>query len=123
MRGTPPRSLEVELVDKKRGGPILIVDLLERMSAVKYPALSEEEEGVSIPLQVLCLALFDAILLHMLNSVSKDSWQVTPRLLRSQTHALSLSRVRLRQAPAGVLRLSLPGLWRAIDCGQLSLAD
>ena len=78
---------EVELVDKKRGGPIVVVDLLERMSAVKYPALSEEEEHVSIPLQVLCLALFDAILLHMLNSVSKDSWQVRRCRERSQARA------------------------------------
>ena len=41
----------------------------------KYPAITEEEEKISIPLQTLCLALFDAVLVHMINSVSSiETW-------------------------------------------------
>ena len=63
---------KVELCD--RAGATLILSLLDPISAVKYPALSADEELLSIPLQVLCLAIFDAILLHILNIVGKDSW-------------------------------------------------
>eukprot|EP00277_Geminigera_cryophila_P024310 CAMPEP_0179467202 /NCGR_PEP_ID=MMETSP0799-20121207/48387_1 /TAXON_ID=46947 /ORGANISM="Geminigera cryophila, Strain CCMP2564" /LENGTH=466 /DNA_ID=CAMNT_0021272487 /DNA_START=73 /DNA_END=1472 /DNA_ORIENTATION=- len=65
----------VELCDNRKSGPILVIDLLESINAVKYPALTAEEERVSIPLQVLCLAIFDSILVHMLNSIGKDVWQ------------------------------------------------
>ena len=36
----------------------------------RYPALSEEEERISLPLQALCLALFDASLVYMMNTLS-----------------------------------------------------
>lgn len=42
----------------------------------KYPALSEEEETMSLPLQTLAGAIFDGILVHMLNTLAPQSWQV-----------------------------------------------
>ena len=59
----------------KHNGATPILDLLEPISALKYPALSLEEERISIPLQVLALAIFDAILLHIISAVSEDAWQ------------------------------------------------
>lgn len=42
----------------------------------KYPAVTEQEEADSLPLQTMCGAIFDAILVHMMNTVSKpDVWQ------------------------------------------------
>mmetsp|Transcript_8717 Transcript_8717/g.22445 ORF Transcript_8717/g.22445 Transcript_8717/m.22445 type:complete len:522 (-) Transcript_8717:110-1675(-) len=41
---------------------------------VKYPAVTEEEEAMSVPLQALCLAIFDAVLVYMLNIVGPSSW-------------------------------------------------
>ena len=66
---------KVELCGKNRTGATPILNLLDPISAIKYPALTKEEERISIPLQMLALAIFDAILLHIINSVSKDSWQ------------------------------------------------
>jgi len=44
--------------------------LFSKIKRSKYPAITEDEEKISIPLQTLCLALFDAVLVHMINSVS-----------------------------------------------------
>jgi len=50
--------------------------MLKPISKAKYPAITEEEEKVSIPLQTMCGAIFDAILVHMMNTVSSpDVWQ------------------------------------------------
>ena len=40
----------------------------------RYPAITEAEEAVSIPLQLLCGAIFDATLVHMLNTVAPGTW-------------------------------------------------
>mmetsp|Transcript_136771 Transcript_136771/g.272792 ORF Transcript_136771/g.272792 Transcript_136771/m.272792 type:complete len:672 (+) Transcript_136771:92-2107(+) len=44
-------------------------ELLGKISREKYPAVAEEEEAVSLPLQVLCLAIFDAILVRLMNLI------------------------------------------------------
>eukprot|EP00958_Prasinococcus_capsulatus_P017476 scaffold1973_cov399-Prasinococcus_capsulatus_cf.AAC.7 len=49
-------------------------EMLEKIKNSKYPAISVEEEAISIPLQTLCQAVFDAILVHMLNTVSPNTW-------------------------------------------------
>uniref|UniRef100_A0A7S4QTB0 Endonuclease/exonuclease/phosphatase domain-containing protein n=1 Tax=Alexandrium monilatum TaxID=311494 RepID=A0A7S4QTB0_9DINO len=49
--------------------------LLSKIPRAKYPAVTESEEAISVPLQALCCAVFDAILVHMLNTVAPDSWQ------------------------------------------------
>jgi hypothetical protein len=41
-----------------------------------YTKYVQEEEEVSLPLQTLCAAIFDAILVHMMNTVSQPAvWQ------------------------------------------------
>ena len=60
------------LPSKKGGGTVSKVpcELLGPISRAKYPALSEAEEAMSLPLQTLCLAVFDAILLHIVRTLS-----------------------------------------------------
>ena len=51
-------------------------DMLKPISKAKYPAITEEEEKDSLPLQTMCAAIFDAILVHMMNTVSDPQvWQ------------------------------------------------
>jgi hypothetical protein len=53
------------------------VELLEPIMRSKYPAITEEEERISIPLQILCQAVFDAIIVYIMNKLSPDcSWQI-----------------------------------------------
>ena len=53
-----------------------------RIPRSKYPALSEEEERVSLPLQCLCLALFDAVQVHVMNTLSPSGeWLTIKRRL------------------------------------------
>ena len=40
-------------------------ELISAIPRAKYPALSEEEEAMSVPLQALCLAVWDAVMLHI----------------------------------------------------------
>ena len=50
--------------------------MLQPIKQSKYPAITDQEEIDSKPLQTLCCAIFDAILVHMMNTVSKpDVWQ------------------------------------------------
>ena len=64
------------LVKEKKGKsePKPVWSMLTGIKKDKYPAITEEEEAVSIPLQLLCGAIFDATLVHMLNSVSPGKW-------------------------------------------------
>jgi len=48
--------------------------MLGHISAAKYPALTAEEEAISVPLQALCLAIFDAILVHIMNQLAPGKW-------------------------------------------------
>mmetsp|Transcript_18646 Transcript_18646/g.58287 ORF Transcript_18646/g.58287 Transcript_18646/m.58287 type:complete len:571 (-) Transcript_18646:45-1757(-) len=52
-----------------------VYELLLPIKRSKYPALSEAEEKISIPLQTLAGAIFDAILVHMMNAVAPKTWQ------------------------------------------------
>jgi hypothetical protein len=49
--------------------------ILETIPRSKYPALSENEEELSIPLQTLCLAIFDSALIFLLSHVMSSAWQ------------------------------------------------
>lgn len=52
-------------------------EMLVPIKKAKYPAVTELEEQISIPLQALCQAVFDAILVHMMNTLSPDgAWMV-----------------------------------------------
>ncbi len=60
-----------------------VVSLLDMIARAKYPALSEAEEEISIPLQILCLALFDAVYIHLLATVAPKTWQPLKRSLHA----------------------------------------
>lgn len=69
--------------------------MLEPIPSAKYPAVTEEEEKISVPLQTLCCAVFDAILVHMLNKVAPSTWHGVKmslcRTLSTNKVALTLS--------------------------------
>ena len=52
-------------------------EMLQPIKKAKYPEITEQEEKDSLPLQTMCGAIFDAILVHMMNTVteSPDIWQ------------------------------------------------
>ena len=56
--------------DKTKVKKQAIFDMLQPIKKSKYPSLTEEEEKISLPLQTLCGAIFDAILVHMMNQIS-----------------------------------------------------
>ncbi|KAG7368448.1 hypothetical protein IV203_031191 [Nitzschia inconspicua] len=50
--------------------------MLQPIKKAKYPDITEQEEKDSLPLQTMCGAIFDAILVHMMNSVEDPKqWQ------------------------------------------------
>mmetsp|Transcript_21370 Transcript_21370/g.49306 ORF Transcript_21370/g.49306 Transcript_21370/m.49306 type:complete len:403 (-) Transcript_21370:826-2034(-) len=56
--------------------------MLQKIKNSKYPDITLQEEKDSLPLQTLCGAIFDAILVHMMNKVSTPSvWQPLKRTL------------------------------------------
>ena len=67
---------ETEVLVEGGGAATLPASLLQPIKRAKYPALSLEEEAISLPLQTLCQAIFDAILVHIVNIVSPSGkWQ------------------------------------------------
>ena len=66
-----------EITIKKKGVEInvKIKDMITPIKRSKYPAITEAEEKISIPLQVLCAAIFDAILVNMMNKLEPTGWQ------------------------------------------------
>lgn len=52
-----------------------VVSILKPIPRTKYPELTDDDERVSLPLQIVSQAIFDAILVHMLEKTGKDSWQ------------------------------------------------
>lgn len=50
-------------------------ELLVPIKRSKYPALTEAEEKISIPLQTMCGAIFDSILVKIVMEVEADKWQ------------------------------------------------
>jgi len=68
----------------RRGGPgppKLVCHLLEKIPRERYPDVTAEEEAHSLALQTLCLAIFDAILIHILHAVAPSSWQALRRTI------------------------------------------
>jgi hypothetical protein len=55
---------------------IHVYEMLQPIKRAKYPDITTQEEKDSLPLQTMCGAIFDAILVHMMNTVSPpDVWQ------------------------------------------------
>lgn len=63
--------------------------MLVPIKHAKYPAITPEEEKISIPLQTMSLAIFDAALTHMMNTVGKPTWQ---RLRKELCSSLNLKK-------------------------------
>jgi hypothetical protein len=56
--------------------------LLQPIKQSKYPEITLDEEEDSLPLQTMCGAIFDAILVHMMNTVSKPTvWQPLKKVM------------------------------------------
>jgi hypothetical protein len=68
------KKITLRAGDGKDGKTTLVRDMLTKISHSKYPALTADEEEISVPLQTLCLAIFDSILVHMLNHAA-PKWQ------------------------------------------------
>lgn len=51
---------------------VKIYEIIQPIKKSKYPAITEDEEKISKPLQVMTLAIFDSILVHMMNVIEKD---------------------------------------------------
>ena len=66
-----------EVTVKKRGVNMTgrISNMISKIKRSKYPSITEDEEIISIPLQILCAAIFDAILVNMMNTIDKEAWQ------------------------------------------------
>jgi len=68
-----------------------VYQLLQPIKKSKYPEITEQEEKDSLPLQTMCGAIFDAILVHMMNTVSEpDTWQA---LKQTMVEALNKKKV------------------------------
>ena len=60
--------------------PTVAAGMLSKIKRSKYPAITEAEEAISIPLQTLAQAIFDGVLVHIVNSVSPGGkWQQLKR--------------------------------------------
>lgn len=68
-----------KLAIKGKGGVVeqtIPYEMLQPIKKAKYPEITETEEADSLPLQTMCGAIFDAILVHMMNTVEKpEEWQ------------------------------------------------
>ena len=61
--------------------PQLVFSLLGPIPRNKYPAISIEEQRISMQLQLLCLAILDAIFMHIVNRVAPIRWESIRRTL------------------------------------------
>jgi len=67
---------KVKIKGKKGVESKIPYELLQKIKKAKYPDITEQEEKDSLPLQTMCGAIFDAILVHMMNTVtSPEVWQ------------------------------------------------
>jgi len=65
--------------------------MLQPIKRSKYPDITEEEEKVSLPLQTMCGAIFDAILVHIMNTVSTPKvWQSLKRAMVENLNKLKV---------------------------------
>jgi hypothetical protein len=52
-----------------------IYKMIAPIKKAKYPDITVEEEAISKPLQTMAIAIFDAILVHMMNTIGPKTWQ------------------------------------------------
>mmetsp|Transcript_4506 Transcript_4506/g.11516 ORF Transcript_4506/g.11516 Transcript_4506/m.11516 type:complete len:504 (-) Transcript_4506:322-1833(-) len=51
-----------------------ICQMLMIIKKSKYPDITEEEEAISLALQTVALAVFDAVMVHMVNTLARSYW-------------------------------------------------
>lgn len=68
---------EKEITVRKHGSDKIgrISSMISKIKRSKYPTITAEEEEISIPLQTMCAAIFDAILVYMMNKIDDKTWQ------------------------------------------------
>ncbi|KAL7541784.1 hypothetical protein ACHAXR_011225 [Thalassiosira sp. AJA248-18] len=71
----------LEIKTKKGVEKKVPYQMLQPIKKAKYPDITVEEEKVSLPLQTMCGAIFDAILVHIMNTVSDGEWQPLKRAM------------------------------------------
>lgn len=85
--------------------------LLSKIKKEKYPAVTDDEEENSLPLQTMCGAIFDAILVHMMNTLadSPEKWQSLKKAmvesLNKQKVSRTLSILEEKYADADIITL------------------
>ena len=65
----------IEVKKKGISSALKVWEMIPSIKKSKYPAITHEEEEISRPLQVLCAAIFDSILIHMMNRLNGSRWQ------------------------------------------------
>jgi hypothetical protein len=66
---------DTNVTSEKDGKSVKIWQLLSPITHAKYPSITQEEEAISIQLQTLACAIFDSILIHMMNHIAPTRWQ------------------------------------------------
>lgn len=67
---------EILIKKKDIDSKLKIYQLINPIQRAKYPAITEQEEKISKLLQTLNLAIFDCILVHMMNAIAFNEWQL-----------------------------------------------
>ncbi len=70
----------------------LVANMLQPIKRSKYPDITAEEEKISVPLQTACAAIFDAILVDMMNKIAPKKWQPLRQDLCNNLNRNKLSR-------------------------------
>eukprot|EP00466_Bigelowiella_natans_P017169 jgi/Bigna1/142780/aug1.73_g17488 len=68
-----------------------VAQLLTKINHFKYPALSQDESRISLPLQTIAIAIFDSILVHMVVAVNVG--EITARLWKKGGALQDMQRV------------------------------
>lgn len=69
---------KTKVMKKSSSGEVVPTDVRKLLAPIKkskYPAVTEEEEKISIPLQTMCGAIFDSILVYIATQVAPAKWQ------------------------------------------------
>lgn len=70
-----------------------VFEMLNPISRKKYPAVTEYEEMCSLPLQLICLAAFDASLVYIMSVVAPDEWHRIKMSLVAALHKNKFSKI------------------------------
>jgi hypothetical protein len=71
--------------DNRNAAPQLVCELIAPILRSKYPAITAHEQEMSVPLQILCLAILDAIFIHIVNRAAPETWE---EIRSTLSHAL-----------------------------------